>query len=207
VTPEHYFTRTPTGDNERHPLTLTLAGRRVQVNTAGGVFSSRRLDTGTAVLLNAVPAPPEHGDLVDLGCGWGPIALTLALRSPQARVWALDVNERALDLTRENARGLGLTNVRAMHPDEMPPGVRVDALWSNPPIRVGKEALHGMLGHWLPRLATGASAWLVVQKNLGSDSLERWLGTIPGFATLRVLSKKGYRVLRVEHGGPESPPH
>ncbi|MBX9244550.1 methyltransferase [Actinotalea ferrariae] len=172
----------------------------MSVWTAGGIFSPGRLDLGTQVLLRTVPGPPSSGHLLDLGCGWGPVALTMALGSPGATVWAVDVNERALDLVRRNAAELGLTNVVAARPDDVPDDVRLAALWSNPPIRVGKEALHTMLRRWLSRLAPDAAAHLVVQRNLGADSLQRWLEEA-GAATTRVASAKGFRVLRIDGPG------
>ena len=200
---EHYFTARPASADERRTLNVRLAGREVTVETAGGVFSPGRLDLGTEVLLRSVPEPPATGDLLDLGCGWGPVALTLALESPSATVWAVDVNQRALDLVRRNAARLGLSHVHAVTPDAVPEHVDLAALWSNPPIRVGKEALHAMLLTWLPRLAPGADAHLVVQRNLGADSLQRWLGeALPsvagdGWTVERAASAKGFRVLRV----------
>lgn len=168
------------------------------METAGGVFSGEGLDLGTQVLLRSVPTPPPTGDLLDLGCGWGPIALTLGLLAPKAHVWAVDVNERALDLARANAARLGLAGVTATPPDGVPAGVRFAAIWSNPPIRIGKPALHALLETWLPRLAPGASAHLVVQRNLGADSLQTWLaGRWPGELDVeREASAKGFRVLR-----------
>jgi len=180
-------------------ISVQLAGRRLDVTTANGIFSPERVDVGTQVLLGNVPAPPPGGNLLDLGCGWGPIALTLALESPRATVWAVDVNERALELTAENARRAGLPRVRAVLPRAVPADLALDAIWSNPPIRIGKEALHELLLLWLPRLRPGAQAHLVVQRNLGADSLHAWLaGALDGGATVeRAGSAKGYRVLRV----------
>jgi 16S rRNA G1207 methylase RsmC len=159
------------------------------------------VDIGTSVLLGSTPAPPPGGNLLDLGCGWGPIALTLALDSPHATVWAVDVNERALDLVRRNAESLGVTNVNAVLPEDVPADVTFRTIRSNPPIRVGKNELHGLLERWIPRLDERSDAWLVVQRNLGSDSLQRWLqGELPSdFAVLRAATSKGYRVLRVRH--------
>lgn len=191
---EHYFTARPASADQRRTLHVRLAGRDLEVETAGGVFSPDHVDLGTQVLLRTVPAPPDHGELLDLGCGWGPVALTLALLSPQARVWAVDVNERALDLARRNADRLGLGNVVAAAPDDVPDDVRFDALWSNPPVRVGKPALHDLLTRWLPRV-TG-EAWLVVGRNLGADPLQRWLTDEAGLPTTREASAKGFRVLR-----------
>ncbi|TPW70265.1 class I SAM-dependent methyltransferase [Schumannella sp. 10F1B-5-1] len=196
---EHYFSPQPGSEFVPRTIPVTLAGRRVEVTTAGGVFSPDRIDSGTSVLLGAVPAPPPGGHLLDLGCGWGPIALSLALDAPRATVWAVDVNERALDLVRRNAESLGLDNVNAVTPDAVPDDVRFRAIWSNPPIRVGKNELHALLLQWLPRLDRGSDAWLVVAKQLGSDSLHRWLEGELGRDTtvLRAATSKGYRVLRV----------
>jgi 16S rRNA G1207 methylase RsmC len=192
---DHYFTARPASADERRTIRVRLAGRDVDVETAGGVFSPDHVDGGTRVLLDEVPPPPQHGDLLDLGCGWGPLALTMALESPQARVWAVDVNERALDLVRRNAERLGVTTVVATLPDDVPDDVRFAALWSNPPIRVGKEALHGLLARWLPRLDDGGLAHLVVGRNLGADSLHRWIVSELGLDVDRVASAKGFRVL------------
>lgn len=195
---EHYFTAEPASASELRPLTVRLGGRELQLATTGGVFSPDRVDTGTQVLLREVPDPPPSGTLLDIGCGWGPLTTTMALLSPGATVWAVDVNQRALDLVRRNAAAAGLTNVTAALPDEVPDDVRFDAIWSNPPIRVGKQVLHALLLHWLPRLAPGGSAYLVVQRHLGSDSLQRWLADeLPDHAVSRLASAKGYRVLQV----------
>ena len=194
---EHYFTAQPAASAERRSVEVDLAGRRLSVVTAGGVFSPDRVDTGTQVLLREAPPPPADGTFLDLGCGWGPIALSLGLLSPSATVFAVDVNERALELTRANAAAAELGNVRACRPDEVPSDVRFDLIWSNPPIRVGKPALHDLLATWLPRLADEGEAYLVVQKNLGADSLQRWLRESLGMPCDRVAVAKGFRVLRV----------
>jgi 16S rRNA G1207 methylase RsmC len=198
VTHDHYFTAEPASADERRTVEVELAGRRLTVETAAGVFSPDHVDLGTQVLLRNVPEPPAEGDLLDLGCGWGPVALELALRSPGARVWAVDVNRRALDLVARNAARAGAAGVRAAEPDEVPDDVRFAAIWSNPPIRVGKDALHALLLRWLPRLAPGGSAWLVVGRNLGADSLQRWLAEqLPEYRVERAASAKGFRVLVV----------
>ncbi|RWZ55449.1 methyltransferase domain-containing protein [Labedella populi] len=181
------------------PLTVTLAGSTRRLHTGNGIFSPDRIDVGTTVLLSSVPPPPPGGDFLDLGCGWGPIALTLALEAPRATVWAVDVNERALELVRRNAESLGLDNVRAVLPDDVPEDVAFRTIWSNPPIRVGKRELHSILERWVPRLRPGSDGYLVVQRNLGSDSLHRWLDTtLPEeFNVTRASTGKGYRVLKV----------
>lgn len=196
---EHYFSAEPESELRLRPLNVTLAGMQRTLTTAGGIFSPDRIDAGTQVLLANTPPPPPGGNLLDLGCGWGPIALTMALESPRATVWAVDVNERALDLVRRNAETLGLDNVNAVLPQDVPADVTFMGIRSNPPIRVGKSVLHDMLLHWLPRQEQATDAWLVVQRNLGSDSLHRWMeGALPDdFVVSRAATNKGYRVLRV----------
>ena len=200
---DHYFTAEPASAAERRQLRVFLAGQEVVVETAPGIFCPDRVDIGTAVLLREAPAPPPTGNLLDLGSGWGPIALSLGLLSPGASIWAVDVNQRALALARDNAKALGVNDFHAVTPDEVPADIRFDAIWSNPPIRVGKAALHALLLTWLPRLAAGGAAYLVVQKNLGSDSLQRWLNTeldatAPGvFAVGRHTTSRTFRVLSV----------
>ncbi|HEY0259269.1 MAG TPA: methyltransferase [Lacisediminihabitans sp.] len=197
---EHYFSETPESELKLRTIRVPLAGQMYELVTANGIFSPERIDTGTQVLLAHTPPAPPGGDLLDLGCGWGPIALTLALESPHATVWAVDVNERALELVRRNAQSLGLTNINACKPVDVPDDVSFMSIRSNPPIRVGKDELHGMLERWIPRLEPGSDAWLVVQRNLGSDSLHRWLeGTLPvGYTITRAATNKGYRVLKVK---------
>ena len=163
-----------------------------------GVFSYGHLDKGTAVLFDLAPRPPDSGVFLDIGCGWGAIALTLAGLAPRAKVHAIDVNPRAIDLTTSNAKDAGLDNLHVSHPEGVHSGLRFDLIWSNPPIRIGKEALHEMLAHWLARLAPQGSAYLVVQKNLGSDSLAQWLVSL-GYSVERIGSRKGFRVLRVDN--------
>ncbi|MGO0575166.1 class I SAM-dependent methyltransferase [Ornithinimicrobium panacihumi] len=228
--PDHYFTAQPASDGELRRTSVRLAGQDVEVVTAGGIFSPDGIDKGTRVLLDEAPAPPGSGTFLDLGCGWGPLALTMALESPAATVHAVDVNERALDLCRRNAEALGCAatgdgpgvsvgrpevsvdrpGVSASRPEDVDPTTTYDLIWSNPPIRVGKAVLHELMTTWLPRLTPatdgrpGGTAYLVVQKNLGSDSLQAWLqATLPDLMApdtvevTRAASSKGFRILRV----------
>ncbi|WP_409485383.1 class I SAM-dependent methyltransferase [Arsenicicoccus dermatophilus] len=196
---EHYFTSSaPAGEAERRSIRIRLVGHTVDVETARGTFSPDGLDKGTAVLLSQAPPPPATGTFLDLGCGWGPVSLALGLLSPGATVHAVDVNERALDLARRNAAALRLDGVRVLRAEEVPGDVGYDLIWSNPPIRVGKQVLHELMRTWLPRLVPGGEAYLVVQRNLGSDSLQRWL--VDELADLQVsrhASAKAFRVLKV----------
>jgi 16S rRNA (guanine1207-N2)-methyltransferase len=197
----HYFDATPAVGSRPAEVELSLPDGRVTLAADRGVFASGRVDPGTVSLLRGTPAPPVTGDLLDLGCGYGPIAVTLARRAPGAVIWAVDVNLRALELTRTNASNLGLGRVRAVTPDEVPGDVRFAAIWSNPPIRVGKAALHELLERWLARLTPDGEAWLVVHRHLGGDSLAAWLAG-EGWAVRRHASKQGYRILHVGRGAP-----
>jgi 16S rRNA (guanine1207-N2)-methyltransferase len=200
MAPDHYFSSAPGSELKLRQISVQLVGRTYDVITANAVFSPEHIDTGTSVLLNSTPAPPPGGNFLDIGCGWGPISLHLALSSPHATVWAVDVNERALDLVRRNAEKLGLVNINAVLPGDVPADVSFRTIFSNPPIRVGKSELHALLQAWLPRLEPDSDAWLVVQRNLGSDSLQRWLDGELGedFAVSRAGTSKGFRVLRVK---------
>jgi 16S rRNA (guanine1207-N2)-methyltransferase len=191
---EHYFDGTPSSEDRRRDVRVAVGGIERTFTTSSGVFSQDGLDKATAVLLRTIPAP-AGGVVLDLGCGWGPIACTLAVGAPEATVWAVDVNERALELTRVNAERLGAT-VHAALPDDVPDDLLVDEIWSNPPIRIGKQALHKLLLRWLPRLAPAGVAHLVVGKNLGADSLQRWL-IEQGWPTERIASEQGFRILQV----------
>lgn len=194
---EHYFTPSPAVPSRPGRVTLEVGDRRYQLLTESGVFAGTRVDPGTRVLLREAPDPPAGATLLDLGCGYGPITISLAVRAPGASVWAVDVNERALALTARNAATAGLSDrVHVARPEQVPADVAFDQIWSNPPIRVGKERLHGLLGAWLPRLRPDGVAWLVVSRHLGADSLAAWLRG-QGWAVSRHASSQGYRVLAV----------
>lgn len=195
---EHYFSNEPAGEFKPKSISVTLAGREVSVLTSGNMFSPDHLDTGTKVLLSNLELAPEDGNILDIGSGWGPITLALAIARPDATIWAIDVNERALELTKKNADRLGLTNVRTSLPEGVPSDISFNGIWSNPPIRVGKEVLHEILQSWLPRMVIGGDAYLVVQKHLGSDSLLKWLqDTMTSFESSRLETAKSFRVLQV----------
>jgi 16S rRNA G1207 methylase RsmC len=190
----HYF-ETPSGEERRRQVSMRFWERDWTFTTANGVFSADGLDLGTAVLLRESEPPGQASRLLDLGCGYGVLAVALATQCPDAVVDAVDVNERALELTAANASAHGVAaRVRPLLPDQADESVRYDEIWSNPPIRIGKEALHELLLAWLPRLAPGGVARLVVGRNLGADSLQAWLNAT-GFRCERVASAKGFRVL------------
>jgi 16S rRNA (guanine1207-N2)-methyltransferase len=192
-----YFAEQPAAAHRPGTVHVVLPDVHLRLATDSGTFSPGRLDPGTRLLLDTAPPPPADGDLLDLGCGYGPLALVLAARAPGARIWAVDVNRRALDLCERNAASAGLANVRCLPPGDQALPASYELIWSNPPIRIGKAALHALLAGWLGKLAPGAAGYLVVQRNLGSDSLQRWLAE-SGWDVARLASRSGYRVLRVQ---------
>jgi 16S rRNA (guanine1207-N2)-methyltransferase len=202
---EHYFTADPAAPHRPGTVRVVLNDVYLELDTDSGVFSPGRLDPGTRLLLDEVPPPTSpspftapSGNLLDLGCGYGPIACVMATRSPEATVWGLDVNERALALTARNAAKAGLSNVRAVTADDPSIPAQFATIWSNPPIRIGKEALHALLRTWLARLAPDGQAYLVVSRHLGSDSLHRWLES-QGHPVMRLAARNGYRLLKIDY--------
>lgn len=204
---EHYFSEAPSGDFTPREIEVILAGTPHRLLTAGGVFSPEHLDRGTEILLRTISqfATGNENDVqfedqspvLDLGCGWGPIALSAALTHPGRQVWAVDVNARSRELTAMNAERLSLTNVCVAAPEEVPADIQFSVLHSNPPIRVGKPALHEMLQMWLPRLVSGGAAYLVVAKHLGADSLQKWITTeFAEFEVSRIARDKGFYVIK-----------
>ncbi|GAB1644987.1 class I SAM-dependent methyltransferase [Krasilnikovia sp. MM14-A1259] len=196
---DHYFSADPAAPARPGTVEFSVAGRDYTLAVASGVFSAGRLDTGTAVLLRKaeLPTAATGGTLLDLGCGYGPIACVLATEAPSTIVYAVDVNARARELAAANAEALDLAGrLRVAAPDDVPADVEFDEIWSNPPTHIGKAGLHAMLERWLPRLAPDGVAWLVINKNLGGDSLHTWLAGL-GWVVSRVASQRGFRVLRV----------
>ncbi|MFG1607365.1 class I SAM-dependent methyltransferase [Actinoplanes sp. NPDC049265] len=194
---EHYFSADPSTPGRPAEVTFAINGRDYRLASAGGVFSNGRLDGGTSVLLKkgALPTAATTGALLDLGCGWGPIACVLATEAPAAAVYAVDVNARARELTSANAERLELP-ITVAGPDDVPGDVTFAQIWSNPPTHAGKSELHAIMERWLPRLAPDGVAWLVINRHLGGDSLHTWL-VDGGWAVERKASQKGFRVLRV----------
>ncbi|HWJ66075.1 MAG TPA: methyltransferase [Nocardioides sp.] len=191
---EHYFSADPSVPFQRSEVRAEVWGHELRLVSGSGVFAQGRLDIGTSVLFRETE-PPAGGRILDLGCGYGVIGLACAVAAPDAVVTAVDVNQRAVLLADENAAALGVDGrFTASTPEQVDPAATYDEIWSNPPIRIGKQALHDLLLTWLPRLAPGGRAVMVVGKNLGADSLQRWLGE-QGFPTERIASAKGFRVL------------
>jgi 16S rRNA (guanine1207-N2)-methyltransferase len=202
---DHYFSASPQSSFTRTPVDVSVWGSNLSLVSAGGVFAQGRVDVGTSVLFRQTSGPgAEARHLLDLGTGYGVIGCALATRAPSAHIWAVDVNERALQLAAENAARIGVSDrFTVAVPDAVPTEVRFDEIWSNPPIRIGKPALHTLLQRWLPRMSPYGRAVLVVGKNLGADSLQRWL-VLQGYACDRVGSAKGFRVLQITQGAHDA---
>jgi 16S rRNA G1207 methylase RsmC len=195
---QHYFSEQPAGQSKSTEVTFDLEGQTFKLKAASGTFSSTRLDKGTRVLLGESQHFPTTGSVLDIGCGWGPISLAIARLRPETEVWGLDINSRSLEMARQNALALGLENFTGALKAEIPADLEFDGIWSNPPIRIGKAALHGLMEEWIPRLKTGASAMLVVQKQLGAESFQSWLAArFTGCDVAKHSIYKGYRVIRV----------
>lgn len=200
--PQHYFSEDPQAPSRRKEFAVAGTDSELTLSTDAGVFSQHGLDKGTSVFLEVMAkhdcAPIEPGSfLCDIGCGSGAIALTLAVRYPACTIYAVDTNQRARDICRENATRNGIGNIVVLSPEEVDPAIRFASLWSNPPIRIGKSALHELLELWLSRLDTGGTAYLVVNKNLGADSLSQWMTGL-SYPTTRLASRNGFRVLEVK---------
>ncbi len=195
---EHYFSASPDSPATIREISFRVADREFMVQAASGTFSASKLDPGTSVLLSKHEEFPDSGNVLDLGCGWGPISIAIASLQPDTKVWALDINARSLELATSNADRLGLSNFKAVTAEQIPADLRFDAIWSNPPIRIGKAALHELLKTWLPRLESGGRAMLVVQKQLGADSLLAWIQSeFPELTSSRFSTDKGFRVLEI----------
>lgn len=195
---EHYFSSDPAAPKKIVSLSIDVGGTQVRLDAASGTFSSGRLDSGTAVLLKESEHFPKDGNVLDIGCGWGPIGISIAMLSPSTRVFGIDINQRSVEQSNLNSKLNNLTNFTATKPEALDPDIKFSAIWSNPPIRVGKQVLHELMKTYIPRLEPGGKAVLVVSKNLGADSFQRWLQTqFPEASVTRLSTDKGYRVIQL----------
>lgn len=202
---DHYFSSNPSGDAKLRSVSFRVGDQELTLNAATGTFSSGKLDKGTAVLLKMADRFPASGRVLDLGCGWGPIGISIAKLQPNAEVWAVDINSRSVELANQNSKDLAVENFTAVTPENLPSDLKFNEIWSNPPIRIGKQALHELLTTYLGRLSESGRALLVVQKQLGAESLLSWLADQnSNWNVSRAVNEKGYWVIEVVNS-PKSP--
>ncbi|AKU26843.1 class I SAM-dependent methyltransferase [Anoxybacillus geothermalis] len=196
---EHYYSAAPTSERNPQTWTFTLRGHEFRFTTDSGVFSKRGVDFGTQLLIETFEEPEVAGDLLDVGCGYGPIGLALAKSFPNRLVQMIDVNERALELARENKRANHIDNVRIYQSDLFSEvgEQRFAAVVTNPPIRAGKRVVHAIFEQSRDHLLDGGELWVVIQKKQGAPSALEKLKEL--FPFVEVASKKkGYYIIKAK---------
>ena len=196
-----YFDEIPQVESRPVKVSFNYDGNDLIFTTDRGVFSYEKIDKATRILLdifNEKYYGQKPRSIADVGCGYGVIAICMAKKYPQSEITAIDVNQRALELCKKNVVENNIENVFAesasKYDDE-----KYDLIISNPPIRVGKEALYELLSYWSKKLNDKGQMWLVIAKNLGADSVAAYLEFELKLNVKRVASKKGFRVLKCEN--------
>lgn len=192
----HYYSQNPEVKHNRHIHEVSLRGMPFRFVTDAGVFSKSGIDFGSRVLIDALELD-TGARVLDVGCGYGPIGLTIAKLDEKAKVTMIDINERAVELAKENAKLNGISNITVMQSDvyEAVKGMKFDVIVTNPPIRAGKETVHRIFEEGFELLEQGGSMWVVIQKKQGAPSaaakLEQLFGNVE-----EVTKDKGYRIFR-----------
>ncbi|MBQ6513568.1 MAG: class I SAM-dependent methyltransferase [Clostridia bacterium] len=192
---DHYYTRVPQSESRPVGCVYSYRGLDLSFQTDAGVFSKGEVDTGTRLLLEALPEKMD-GDILDLGCGWGVIGISIAKNWPETRVTMADVNTRALDLSRENAKR-NRAEVTCVESDGMAAleGQTFDAVVTNPPIRAGKQVIYKMFADAAKSLKLGGALYLVIRKQQGAESCMKYLQTIYGNVE-KLVKSGGFWVLK-----------
>ncbi|NGZ78085.1 class I SAM-dependent methyltransferase [Saccharibacillus alkalitolerans] len=196
---DHYYSNRPSAAHDRKTIDVELRGKKVRLVTDAGVFSKSGLDYGSRVLIEALEIP-EGASVLDVGCGYGPIGIAAGLMGASS-VTMLDVNERAVELARENAAANGILQAKAMQSDllEAVSEESFDVIITNPPIRAGKETVHRLFEQASDRLNPGGSLWIVIQKKQGAPSAKAKLESL--FDRVEEVTKdKGYRIYQAIKG-------
>ena len=194
--PDHYYTAQPGSAHEERRFQAELLGETLTFRTDAGVFSKAGVDAGTKLLIEALP--PLSGRVLDLGCGWGPVGTTLGKRYPDLRIVMTDINERAADLARENARLNGVKNAEVVSGDGYAAvSGRFSAVITNPPIRAGKQVIYGLFAEARDYLEPGGCLYIVIRKQQGAPSAIKYLEGI--YRDVEIIARGGgYWVLRAE---------
>lgn len=192
---EHYFSQTPSSNHSIQHFTISHAGRMLRFETDAGVFSKGHLDQGTALLLSALP-DRFSGHALDLGCGWGAVGVCLAAQWPDAQITMLDINERAVALSRKNLDSNGLS--ASVHQSDglaLWKGAPFDLIATNPPIRAGKAVVYRLFEESVQHLSPGGALYVVIRKQQGADSAKKHLAAL--LDPVEVVARGGgFRVLR-----------
>ena len=195
----HYFDLDPTLASKERQIEFFIDGRTITLVSDNGVFSKDRVDEGSLAFLKVLVPLRLSGKILDLGCGYGPIGLTIAMTSPEARLTLADINTRALALCEKNAELLGLSRrVTVLHSDvyENIEG-KFHSIVVNPPIRAGKVVTYAMYEGAKQRLIDGGCLYVVIRKAQGSETASRYIKEL--FGNIEMLGRhKGYHVYRAQ---------
>ncbi|GIN58927.1 hypothetical protein J8TS2_32460 [Lederbergia ruris] len=193
---DHYYSRQPEIASNPIYWDATLRDHLLHFKTDQGVFSKKEVDFGSRFLIEAFQAPNE-GTILDVGCGYGPIGLTLAKEYPDRLIHMVDINQRALELAKENAEINRVHNVNIYESDgllNVKEG-NFSAIVTNPPIRAGKQIVHRMFEQSFQHLKADGELWVVIQKKQGAPSAKAKLEEL--FRHVEILAKrKGYYILK-----------
>lgn len=195
---DHYYSKDPHSKSDPRKWTFTLRGEKFFFNTDAGVFSKGEVDFGSRLLIESFMMPAPEGDILDVGCGYGPIGLAIAKSFPERTVHMVDVNSRAIELAGRNAKENDVENVRIYESDGLSNVEgQYAAILTNPPIRAGKEVVFKFYEEAYEKLITGGELWVVIQKKQGAPStIDRLTELFGGVET--VEKKKGYYILKSE---------
>lgn len=196
---EHYYSKTPKVESAPRYWNATLNNHSFRFKTDNGVFSKNEVDFGSKLLIETFEMPVIDGDILDVGCGYGPIGLTIAKNMQDRLVHMVDVNNRAIALAQENAELNGIKNISIYESDRLA-GIKENkfaAILTNPPIRAGKEVVHSIFEQSVSHLLPGGNLWVVIQKKQGAPSaINKLLELYNEVET--VVKKKGYYILRAK---------
>lgn len=198
--PDHYYSKHPQSKKMTQTIQATLKNHQFTFTTSSGVFSKNQIDAATKMLIEQFERPKVKGDYLDLGCGYGPIGITLAKTERDRTVWMVDVNERAIELATENVKTNDVKNAIVLSSDGFTAleGKKFAAIITNPPIRAGKKVIYKLFAESKEHLVEGGELWLVIQKKQGAPSTITYLSTI--FSSVEtVYKKKGYYIIRARN--------